>query len=131
MNRFDTRFGPDAKSPAARMRVRLIAAASITTGLVAGFVVAGGGLSGVLHAPIAQHLAKSAASSVAISAAALFPTPVQHPASSGLYVAYVAPPVSKPSQPADTKDERPPAGPATQPQAGGSDTGGAGGGGDN
>ncbi|MFI5284380.1 MAG: hypothetical protein ACHQ0J_14790 [Candidatus Dormibacterales bacterium] len=123
MNRFDTRFGPDAKRPAARMRVKLIAAASITTGIVAGVLAAGGaGSLGFLHPSVAQRLVKSRVASIPLDASALFPMPtrIEQSAPSGVYVAYVVPAIPKQPQPMETNDDRPSTQPAqSQPGAGG------------
>jgi hypothetical protein len=119
MNRFDTRFGTQAKT-AAHIHVKAIAVASITTGIVVGLVAAGAaGPLGSLRPHVAQHLVRSAVASTRLSADALFPNRVEHPASSGQYVAYVVPPT-------EVGDDNQESNPAPQPQEGG----GSGGGGD-
>ena len=102
----DNRFGPQSHTPAARMRVKLIAAASITTGIVVGLAVsAGASPFQFLHPNVATHLAGSTKAPTAMNAAALFPVPVGPPAAQVRYAAYVPAPVAKAIRQPVTQDD--------------------------
>ena len=117
--RFDAKFGPQAKRPVVRMRVKLIAAVSITTGILTGLAAAGGiGPFEGLRPYVASHLVQAKTASSALNAGTLFPVRVGPPVARVGYAIYA--PAPKQPQPAATHDDQPSTSTA-QPQAGGGD----------